>query len=363
MARIAVGGFGHETNSFITHRADFAYFAEHRDRPPFVAGEALLARFAEGSLPLCGFLKEVETRHSLVPLVWAHGSAGGTVTDDAFERIVGEMVAMLSKAPPVDAVYLDLHGAMTTDYFQDAEGEILRRVRAAAGDVPIVASLDYHANVTPEMVALADSLVAFRSYPHIDRPETGRRACRVLEALLKNGRPAGRAFRSLPFMIPLTSQCTLVEPSRTVVAASRDLEGAIVSLAYAAGFPQSDLYWCGPSVFCHAETQAAADENADNLAALVVAREPEFVSTLFTPREGVARALDLMTSASRTVVIADVQDNPGAGGSGDTTGILRELLRANAAGAVLGIFCDPDAARAAHDAGEGATITLLLGGK
>src|SRR6202012_3063094 len=124
------------------------------------------------------------------------------VTRDAFERIAAEMVAELSQQMPVDAIYLDLHGAMVTEDFEDGEGEVLRRIRAAVGpDIPIVVSLDYHANVTPQMVEQTDGMAAYYTYPHVDREQTGQRAARIMSDILHKGRPAGRALRKIPFLI------------------------------------------------------------------------------------------------------------------------------------------------------------------
>lgn len=363
MARIAIGGFQHETNSFVAHRADFDYFTVRRDRPPLVRGEELLQALRGGSYGASGFMARIGARHELVPLVWASGGAGGPVTDDAFERIAGEMIGRLSLAMPVDAVYLDLHGAMVTPAFEDAEGELLRRVRATVGErVPVVASLDYHANVTPQMVECTDGLVAYRTYPHVDRPETGERAARIVETLLSRGRPSGRALRKIPFLIPIDFQCTLVEPSRGVVERSVVDDGALVDLTYAAGFPPSDLHDCGPAVVAHAWTQRDADRAADALAAHVEAREAEFAAPMWPLQDGVREAMRLAANATKPIVVADTQDNPGAGGSGDTTGVLRALLDAGADDAMVGLLCDPEAAAAAHRAGVGAEIDVALGG-
>ena len=302
--------------------------------------------------------------HELVPLLWTSGGAGGTVTADAFERIAGELVGRLSEAMPVDGVYLDLHGAMVSEPFEDAEGELLRRVRAAVGArVPIAVSLDYHANVTPEMVQHADGIVAYRTYPHVDRAETGAFAAQALSMLLERGRPRGRALRKLPFLIPLNDQCTLVEPSKSVVARSAVAEGDIVSLSYLAGFPPSDLYWCGPAVIAHAFDEATAERAAEAFAESILRREAEFAVPMVPPEEGVREAMRLARSASRPVVLADTQDNPGCGATADTTGVLETLVRLGAEGAVVGYFCDADAALAAHAAGEGAEIALALGGR
>ena len=364
MARIAIGGFHHETNCFVNSRTDFAYFASHRDRPPLVYGDDVFKWLAGTTFAIAGFIEDMRASHELVPLLWTSGGAGGMVTTDAFERITCSLVGSLSLAMPVDAVYLDLHGAMVTEDFEDGEGELLRRVRAAVGPgIPIAISLDYHANVTPQMVELSDALIAYRTYPHVDRVETGQYAAKAMQALLQRGRPVGRALRKVPFLIPLNGQCTLVDPSRSMVARSRVAEEDLVNLSYLAGFPPSDLHWCGPSVIAHAWTQAAADRAADEMLGAILAEEANFAEAMVSPEEGVARATAVSRTASRPVVIADTQDNPGCGGTSDSTGLLKALVGANAQGAVLGFLCDAEAANAAHAAGEGAQISMALGGR
>jgi microcystin degradation protein MlrC len=369
MARIAVGGFHHETNTFAPGVTDFAYFTVQRDRPPLIRGEELFAWMPSAGYPLSALLDALAGQHEFVPLVWTSGGAGALVSADAFERIAGEMIGRLSRALPVDAVYLDLHGAMVTEPFEDGEGELLRRVRAAVGpEVPLVVSFDYHANLTPAILAHADAAAAFRTYPHIDRKATGERAARHLARVLAEGRPAGRALRHLPFLIPLHAQCTDAAPSAEIVAAAERIETerrevGLIGLDYLAGFPPADIWWCGPTVIAYATTQAVADEAADALARLVALAEPRFAEPVLTPDQAVAEAMRIARHASRPVVIADTQDNPGAGGSADTTGMLAALVTAGADGAALGYLCDAEAAAAAHRAGEGAVIELALGGR
>ena len=364
MARIAVGGFHHETNCFVPTRTDFAYFAAHRDRPPLVRGPEVIEWLGNTSFALSGFLQTMGDAHDYVPLIWTSGGAGGYVTRDAFERIAAEMVGMLSREMPVDAVYLDLHGAGVSEDFEDAEGELLRRVRACVGDsVPVVISLDYHANVTRQMVDLTDGLIGYQTYPHVDRVQTGKRAAKVMATVLERGRPSGRALRRIPFLIPLNSQCTMIDPSKLIVERAESLEGGdVLNVSYLAGFPPSDLAECGPSVSAHAYTQEKADAAVDALAREIEGREAEFAQPLLGPDEAVQQAMRIAREASKPVVIADTQDNPGAGGTGDTTGLLAALVR-NKANAALGYFFDADAAAAAHRAGEGAEIDIALGGK
>lgn len=364
MARIAVGGLQHETNSFVAHRADFAYFASHRDRPPLVRGADVLDWLRGASFGLSGFMRVAQPAHDLVPLVWASGGAGGTVTSDAFERIVSEMAGRLSAALPVDAVYLDLHGAMASTDYPDSDGEIVRRVRAVVGQtIPIVVSLDYHANVSPELVKYSDGITSFRTYPHIDRTQTGVRAAKMIDHLLRKGRPAGRALRKPPFILPTEVQCTLMEPSKSIVAGSIAAEGDIVSLSYLAGFPLADVNWCGPAVVAHASTQEIADRVADSMYESVLAHESDFHIKLWNPTDSVREAMTISRVSDRPVILADTQDNPGGGGTGDTTGILIELVKADAQKAVVGLLCDPAAAAAAHIAGERSVTRIALGGK
>jgi microcystin degradation protein MlrC len=364
MARIAVGGFHHETNCFIPARTDFEAFRTIGDRPTLSRGEEIFKNLPGRAFAMSGFLADMAQRHDLTPLVWASGGAGGYVTSDAYERIVGELVGRLSLAMPVDAVYLDLHGAMCSVDFPDGEGEILRRVRAVVGNsIPIVVSLDYHTNLTPAMANLSDGMAIYRTYPHVDRPQTGSRAARILSEVLERGKPTARAFRKLPFLIPLNFQCTLVEPSKNIVEQSAAGEGGdVLDLCYGAGFPPSDLHDCGPGVIAHGYSQQAVDAAADRLTKYVSDREARFAQPLLDPDAAVIEAMRIAKSAKRPVVIADTQDNPGCGGSGDTTGMLEALVRHKAERAALCVLADAKAAAAAHAAGAGAEITIDLGG-
>jgi len=365
MPRIAIGGFLHETNCFVPMRTDYRYYADGGDFPPLARGQEIIERTQGSSYGMSGFLDEMLDRHELVPLIWGHAGAGGYVTDDAFERIVGELVGGLSRAMPVDAVYLDLHGAMCSETFEDAESEVLRRIRACVGpEVPVVITLDYHANIGEATAELCDGMAIYLTYPHVDRQHTGARSARILERIFERGRPTHRAFHKMPFLLPLNFQCTLVEPSKGLVDFSVAGEGGdILDLCYAAGFPPSDLNECGPAVVCHGWSEAEVNARAQALADKVIEREPVFAEELLAPDEAVRRAMELAADATRPVIIADTQDNPGCGGTCDTTGMLGALVRADARGVAMCVMCDPDAARAAHAAGEGASITIDLGGK
>ena len=135
------------------------------------------------------------------------------------------------------------------------------------------------------------------------------------------------------------------------------------TLSFAPGFPAADFPDCGATVFAYGRTQPDADAAADTIAALIESHENDFDGRIYTPDEGVRHAMELATRASKPIVIADTQDNPGAGGDSDTTGMLRALVRNGATRAAIGVIVDPESAKAAHAAGQGATIRLALGGK
>src|ERR1700749_4876885 len=190
MPRIAVGGFLHETNTFAPTKATFEAFVHGGGWPAMARGADVLKVMRNINVGLAGFAGAAEENGwQLIPTISCGASPSAHVTEDAFERIVKVMVGGIAQAGALDAVYLDLHGAMVTEHFDDGEGEILRRVREAIGkDLPLVVSLDLHANVTPGMVEHADALIAYRTYPHVDMADTGRAAAKHLEPLIRTPR-------------------------------------------------------------------------------------------------------------------------------------------------------------------------------
>src|SRR6266849_130964 len=366
MTRIAVGGFLHETNTFAPTKATYDDFVHGGGWPAMAMGTDVLKVMRNINVGLAGFVEQAEAQGwEMVPTISCGASPSAHVTKDAYERVAKMIVDGIKAAGSIDAVYLDLHGAMVTEHLDDGEGEILARVRKVIGkDLPLVVSLDLHANVTPEMVEHADALIAYRTYPHVDMADTGRAAARHLALLLRTKQRFAKAFRQLPFLIPISWQCTTDEPCKGIYKKLTELESdAVPTLSFAPGFPAADFPDCGPTVFAYGSTQADADAAADQLTKLIVSHESDFDGRIFTPDEGVRHAMELAARASKPIIIADTQDNPGAGGDSDTTGMLRALVRNNATRAAIGVICDPASAKAAHAAGVGATVTLALGGK
>jgi microcystin degradation protein MlrC len=363
MARIAVGGFQHETNTFAPLRATLADFEAADAWPGLTEGAALFEAVKGINLPAAGFIDEARSLgHELVPLLWCSAQPSAHVTRDAYETILQRLLALLGEARSLDAVYLDLHGAMVAEHVEDADGETLARVRQVIGpDVLLVASLDFHANVSARMVEQADGLVSFRSYPHIDMTETGSRAAALLHDLLKQPAPA-RWHGSLPFLMPLTSQCTLIEPLRSLMTLAQRLERApTVSLSLTPGFPAADVPECGPSVFGYGRDMAELERAAIELTEATLACEPEFSLDLIEIEAATRLARDTDVPRGRPLVLADTQDNPGAGGNADTTSLLKALLSQQVEGVLAGVIWDGACAGRAHSAGQGTTLELSLG--
>ncbi|MBV9017810.1 MAG: M81 family metallopeptidase [Alphaproteobacteria bacterium] len=380
MARIAVGGFQHETNTFAPQRATWDDFARADAWPGFIRGPELIDAVEGFNIPIAGAVKTLQKLgHELVPLCWCSAPPSSYVERDAYEKVAGAILEDLAAAGSLDGIYLDLHGAMVAEHHEDGEGELLRRIRGLAADkLPIVTSLDYHTNLTPEMVRHATAMVGYRTYPHIDMAETGGRAAQLLDRLLKDRRPLYKAYRQVDFLIPLVWQCTLAEPAKGIFELIDDIErggrpGAmpggshnqgIVSITHTPGFPPADIAQCGPALVVYGLDRDAAEAAADRIAAAIREREARFAGKLYTPDEAVAEALRLRAQgATKPVMLADIQDNPGAGGTSDTVGLLRALIAQRAKGAVIGMMVDPEAAERAAALGEGALLDCGVGAK
>ncbi len=363
--RVAVAGFQHETNTFAPFPTDWENFQKPGAWPPFALGEQAAQQARGLNVPLGGFV-DAAGDFDLLPILYAAAEPGGMVTAGAFDRITGLLCDGLTETPDLDAVYLDLHGAMVTEGYQDAEAEILARVRAVVGpDLPVAVSLDLHANLSPEFARLASCVSMYRTYPHIDMGITGGRAAHLLARLLERGTPFATAFRQLDYIIPITAQSTRREPGGRLYAMLDGLAGpggepGVESVDFAFGFPPADIEHCGTSVYACGDDQDAVDRAADTMLGALQEAEGSFDSGLVPAAAAVRRAMQV--NGPKPVILADPQDNPGAGAPGDATGLLAALLDSNAT-AVIGMIWDAKTAQQAHTAGVGAIIDAQIGGQ
>lgn len=365
MIRVLIAGYQHETNTFAPTRADWDAFTRGDSFPPFMRGDEMRTRLSGLNIPIGGFMDSARTRGwQLVASAWAGAIPSAHVTKDAFERISAEILSDV-KNGGFDAVYLDLHGAAVAEHLDDSEGELLARIRTVVGDdIPIVASLDLHANMTQRMLDQADGLVAYRKYPHTDMADTGELAAELLARRIRFGQREPTVMRRIPFLIPINAQCTFDEPARGVYEQLRALEdesGAMLS--FSPGFPAADFAECGPAVWGHG---AKAKDCVLALAGRIEDLRKSWRAEILTPSAAVQRALEMCDSATRPVVIADTQDNPGAGADSNTTGMLHALRTQRSgqrypARIALGLLYDPNAAAAAHTVGLEGSFDAVLG--
>ena len=368
MSRIALAGFIHETNTFSKTPTPLESFVNQGGfYPAMLEGEAIFSfKGHPVNIASSGFLDAIELfGHQIIPLMWCGAEPSAQAPAAVFDYLMDKIITALDAAMPVDGVYLDLHGAMVFEDHIDAETEILERIRRSVGDdLPVVASFDLHGNTTRRCFDLASALVGYRTYPHIDGYETGQRSAALMDHLLQGNR-LYKKFHKMPFLMPSTTQPTTRDPAKAIYALIDDAEAlpGVKSATIMEGFPPCDIPETGPSVFAYADNSQAADLAASLLYDGIMAREAEFQCDLYSPADAVPRAMRLSKTALGPVVLADIQDNVGGGSPSDSVWILEELIRQGAGGTALGLLVDPEAAAAAHKAGEGAEITIGLGGK
>jgi microcystin degradation protein MlrC len=363
--RIFIAGYQHETNTFAPTLADWEAFNAGHTLPAYRRGAKVVETYKDTNMPVGGFI-QAAAEHSweLVPSVWAGATPSSYVTTEAFERICGDICEDLREAVEqgIDAVYLDLHGAAVAQNADDSEGELIARIRAIVGDsVPIVGSLDLHANVTIRMLETADALVSYRTYPHIDMADTGRLAAKLLGRRFKLGRKERLHYLRFAYMIPLNAQSTWMQPAKHLYEEliASDVAHDVV-LSFCMGFPAADFAECAPMIWGYGEHSEQAVK-----ALYASASQPKQWDPGVLPvAQAVALALQRAEQSNKPIIIADTQDNPGAGGDSNTTGVLHELLRQGAGkrfpGRVaLGMLYDPESADKVHDLMQNQSVAVI----
>jgi len=365
MARIAVGGFQHETNTFAPQKATFADFEAPDAWPGLTRGAALLDAICGINLPAAGFVDQARARrHEVLPLVWCSATPSAHVTRDAYERIVTMLLDELQAASNVDAVYLDLHGAMVAEHIDDADGELLRRVRQRVGArVPVVASLDFHANVSEDIVRYSDVLITYKENPHLDTKQRGMQAAKIMAGMVSGKIKPVQAIAKPPMIVNLVYQDTFHEPFKHITDESRRLEREnpkILAASVPGGYQWADVPAMGPSAIVVTDNDPElAEREAKRLSEMLWAIRDKLVFKSPDPAKAVREA---MAADKFPVVLMDTGDNIGGGSAGDGTFILAELVKQKAQGWVM-VIADAAANQAAFAAGVGGAFDQMVGGK
>lgn len=357
--RIAIGEFAHETNTFCPGVTPLEKFqARH-----WAVGDEIFAVHRGVRDSLGGMIAAAEAEGiSVVPIFATSTEPSATIAQAAYDTIRDHLIDGIRAAGPVDALVLALHAAGVTEGSDDLEGTLLGEVRAAVGpELPIVVTLDLHGHTSRAMVDNANALLYCHEYPHVDAYERGEEALRLAAAIVRGEvRPVMR-LETRPMLIPPATTRHGASQAMNELCFAWESRPGILDAAFIHGFPHTDVPVVNAAVLVTTDGDTAlAERAATELSAKLWAMRDDFLQDLPDATTAVDQAL---ASRARPVVIAEVSDNPGGGGPGDGTHLLRALLAANEPETCFGFIADPETAAQAHAAGAGATISVRLGAK
>lgn len=362
---VLTGAFVHESNTFKKGETTLQAFRDD----VLDVGQVAVDRFRGVNEELAGFIDVAETAGwRMTHTVSAHATPGARVSREAFDHIAGLICdGAREHKGTLDGVLLALHGSMVPTFCEDGEGELLSRLRAILGpDIPVAATLDLHAMVTPAMVAQAQIFVSYKTYPHVDMRVTGRHAARLLDATMRGDiRP-----RTLRVHLPMLDEANAGRSDVPETAAlytratAHEGEPGILAVSINAAFAEADITEAGPTVLVtHDDGQAdRAAEIAQGLAQTIWDQRGAVSNDFLTPAAAAEQAKAFDPSKG-PLVIADYADNPGAGAYGDSTALLAALLAAGVTDGAIAPMIDAEAAAILHRHRVGDSVTLALGGK
>lgn len=364
--RVFVASVKHESHSFCVVKADLAAF-KHRG---YHTGDGIPKAF-RGTRTELGAVFDAADKYgwSLIHPLAANAMPAGPVTEGAYEHFCERILTALSGAGAVDGILLVLHGAMICEHVDDAEGELLARVRRIVGpDLPIAITLDLHANVTDDMAGLCNIMCAYRTTPHVDMYETGERAAALLERTMAGEIDPRVYVARRPMLNALDDGRTVGSsgPMIDLLAAASEIEAAdpgILEIAISSGFAWADIEQAGATV---AVTSNGWSSKAVEIAERLIDEAWRTRSVWTIEFLSLDRAMEIALKAPRgkgPLLIGDYTDCPAGGPAGDGTNLLKAMIEAKLPNAAFGVMNDAEAAAAAHKAGVGATLSLSLGGK
>jgi microcystin degradation protein MlrC len=357
--RIAIAGFMHESNTFNPLLTDRAAFTAQS----LTIGSDLLDEWRDAHHEVGGFIEAARVEgFEAVPLLMAWATPAGPVADAVFDEITAQLGEMLRDSG-TDGLLLALHGAMVAQSHLDADGEVLARLRRAVGrELPIAVTLDLHGNLSQRLLDHCDLAVAYRTCPHVDQRECGRRAAALLMRRLRGEIRPCQALAKPPLLLNIMTHDTALPPLRPFMESARAQEEQrdILAASLLPGFAYADVPQMGPSILVVSDgNPELAQRTADRLADELWQAREQFAAPLPNAATAVAQAL---RAEKRPVILVDTGDNVGGGSAGDGTTLLRELLRQGASESVVCLYA-PEEVRRCAAAGADSEVSLLVGGK
>ena len=352
--RILTGGIRHESNTFIPVHTTEEDFRIRR-------GEAALEEEDWAQ-----FLQENSVE--IIPTTHASAHPFGVVSRATYELFKAEILDGARQAGSLDGIYLDMHGALHVEGYDDAQVDLIESIRAVVGDeVLVAASFDLHGNLSPAFVQGLNLMTAYRTAPHVDGPETRLRTVRLLYEAIRQGQRPAVAHLNVPILIPGEKGITAVEPLRSLYAqlpAIAEKDGLLDASIFV-GMPWTDVGRAGMSVqvvAADASHLENARQEARRLAGDLWQHRGELIFDVPTDDfDGAVRTA--LSAPETTVFITDSGDNTTAGAAGDNPLVLERLLALGVEDAVVAGIVDPEAVRACEEAGVGARVALTIGGK
>jgi len=367
--RIATGTIFHETNTFCTHPTTLDNYkhdtlAPRSARTGYLDAKDFFEEFTDTKSVAGGFIDASKNLgFELLPTIWAEATPGGTVSKEAFDYLLSALLEALRKCGNVDGVLLGLHGGGYSEVHNDLEGKVLQEIRAVVGEnTPIASTLDLHANVSRLMVDVANALVGYDTYPHVDMYERGLEASEILVSTIKGRIKPTMAMEKPPLILPLQGQFTGRCPMSKLIETAHavEKEKSVLNVTVSASFPLTDCIDTGIALIVTTDNDVDLARNkAKQLSDLAWSLRRDF---LVTPTP-IDRAVKEGMTGPGPVVLADIGDNPGAGGATDGTALLRALIQAGADRTVVAVIRDPEAVSKAIQTGVGNQVTMKIGGK
>jgi microcystin degradation protein MlrC len=363
--KLVIAQMKHETNTYSPVPTPLARFAHGSDTPP--EGHAAIAAYKGTGSALGAFIELAEAVDAqfVVPIA-ASAWPSGPVDDRAFDHIARRICDAVAQG--CDGVLLDLHGAMVTQSHEDGEGELLRRIRAIAPNVPIAAAMDMHTNLYDAFAQQVSLIAGYQTYPHIDMFETGQRAGRALLAQLQGQAKPTMAWGRQPMLPHVMRQGSDDSPNRELQARCKAMEaqGALCATVFV-GFPNADIEYAGLSAVVVTDNDPAlARRWCDELLEMAWSQRTKFVYEVKPLAESMAQAQSIAAAkpaGSGPVVLLDHSDNCASGGTMDTMTVLGAILDAGLEEVAAFAIYDPQAVQQMIAAGVGQPVTLSLGGK
>lgn len=360
--KVLTAEIAHETNTFSYHKTDLQAFQNRF----LLIGDDAIAERGDANTELAGFLDTGRSHDWKIDHVLsAAAGPSGKVTREAFDYLCDPVVQAASRIQ-YNGILLGLHGAMVTDFCEDGEGELLQRLRQVAGpDLPIAVTLDLHANVSEQMCSLANIIVSYKTYPHVDMRETGRQAGDILHRAMTGEIKPYTIRVNRPMLEEVNGGRTDIGPMTDRISSARNYEAEdnVFAVSVNAGFASADISEVGPTVLVTGQGDVTAHRQFAETIADDIWDRRDAVLNNYLPVEEAAAIAAAYDAGNGPLIIADYADNPGAGGYGDSTNLLRALLKAGVTDTCFGPMVDGEAVQLLNKATVGDHIPIDLGGK